>query len=88
MAWKPFAVTPQAVYDYDDLKQIGYMGLCKAVLTDKPGRGEFSTYAYIVIRNELYSGVLMAASCFLALATQAVTWLAWTPNRSPIARLL
>ncbi len=45
------------VYDYDDLKQIGYMGLCKAVLTDKPGRGEFSTYAYIVIRNELYSAL-------------------------------
>lgn len=45
------------VYDYDDLKQIGYMGLCKAVLTDKPGRGEFSTYAYIIIRNELYSAL-------------------------------
>ena len=45
------------VYDYDDLMQIGYMGLCKAVLTDKPGYGAFSTYAYIIIRNELYSAL-------------------------------
>lgn len=45
------------VYDYDDLEQIGYMGLCKAVLSDKPGRGAFSTYAYIIIRNELYSAL-------------------------------
>lgn len=43
--------------DYSDLEQIGYIGLCKAVLTDKPGRGEFSTYAYIIIRNELYSAL-------------------------------
>ena len=45
------------IYDYNGLKQIGYMGLCKAVLTAKPGRGKFSTYAYIVIRNELYSAL-------------------------------
>lgn len=45
------------VYDYDDLMQIEYMGLCKAVLTDKPGHGAFSTYTYIIIRNELYSAL-------------------------------
>lgn len=57
------------VYDCDDLAQIGYMGLCKAVLTDKPGRGEFSTYAYIIIRNELYSALEYATRRGTELAT-------------------
>lgn len=47
------------VYDWDDLKQIGYIGLCKAVQSDRPGQGAFSTYAYIIIRNELYSALSM-----------------------------
>ncbi len=57
------------VYDYDDLEQIGYMGLCKAVLSDKPGRGAFSTYAYIIIRNELYSALEYATRRSTELAT-------------------
>lgn len=43
------------IYTYDDLFQIGSIGLCKAVQTDRPGRGQFSTYAYALIRNEIYS---------------------------------
>lgn len=38
-------------YSYDDLFQIGCIGLCKAVATDKGGT--FSTYAYRLIWNEI-----------------------------------
>ena len=44
------------IYDYDDLFQIGCIGLCKAAQTDQPGHGgAFSTYAYCLIRNEIYT---------------------------------
>ena len=40
----------------DDLFQIGCLGLCKAAQTDKPGHTvAFSTYAYRLIRNEIYT---------------------------------
>ena len=43
-------------YIYDDLFQIGCLGLCKAAQTDKPGHTvAFSTYAYRLIRNEIYT---------------------------------
>jgi len=38
-------------YSYDDLFQIGCIGLCKAAATDKGGT--FSTYAYRLIWNEI-----------------------------------
>ena len=45
-----------SIYDYDDLFQIGCLGLCKAAQTDKPGHTvAFSTYAYRLIRNEIYT---------------------------------
>ena len=45
-----------SMFDYDDLFQIGCLGLCKAAQTDKPGHTvAFSTYAYRLIRNEIYS---------------------------------
>ncbi len=40
-----------SVYTYDDLFQIGCIGLCKAAATDKGGC--FSTYAYRMIWNEI-----------------------------------
>lgn len=44
------------IYDYDDLFQIGCIGLCKAAQTDQPGhKSAFSTYAYCLIRNEIYT---------------------------------
>ena len=44
------------IYTYDDLFQIGCIGLCKAAQTDQPGhKGAFSTYAYCLIRNEIYT---------------------------------
>lgn len=43
------------IYTYDDLFQIGCIGLCKAAQKDRPGRGAFSTYAYTLIRNEIYT---------------------------------
>ena len=43
-----------SMFDYDDLFQIGCLGLCKAAQTDKPGHTvAFSTYAYRLIRNEI-----------------------------------
>ena len=45
-----------SMFDYDDLFQIGCLGLCKAAQTDKPGHTvAFSTYAYRLIRNEIYT---------------------------------
>ena len=49
----------QSVYDCDDLYQIGCMGLCKAAATTT-GKGKFSTYAYKVIRNEIYNALIYA----------------------------
>lgn len=44
------------IYDYDDLFQIGCEGLIKAAQTDRPGHAcAFSTYAYRLIRNEIYT---------------------------------
>ena len=44
------------IYDYDDLFQIGCIGLCKAAQTDQAGhKGAFSTYAYCLIRSEIYT---------------------------------
>ena len=40
-------------YTREDLFQIGCIGLCKAAATDKGGC--FSTYAYRLIRNEIYT---------------------------------
>lgn len=42
---------------YDDLFQTGCIGLCKAADTYKPGKGQFSTYAYILIRNEIFDAL-------------------------------
>ena len=50
-------LTPGSLYGYDDLYQIGCLGLCKAAQTTKPGEGAFSTYAYILIRNEIYDAL-------------------------------
>ena len=45
------------IYTYDDLFQIGCLGLCKAADTYKPGKGRFSTYAYVLIRNEVFDAI-------------------------------
>ena len=43
-------------YTYDDLFQIGCVGLCKAAATDKGGT--FSTYAYRLIWHEICADVM------------------------------
>lgn len=45
------------LFTYDDLFQIGCIGLCNAADTYKPGKGRFSTYAYILIRNEIFDAL-------------------------------
>jgi RNA polymerase sigma factor (sigma-70 family) len=46
------------IYTYDDLYQIGCIGLCKAADAYRPGgRASFSTYAYVSIRNEIFSAL-------------------------------
>jgi RNA polymerase sigma factor (sigma-70 family) len=45
------------VYTYDDLFQIGCEGLCKAAATYIAGKGKFSTYAYMLIRNEIFNAL-------------------------------
>jgi len=46
------------IFTYKDLFQIGCIGLCKAAETyDSTGNVEFSTYAYILIRNEIYKSL-------------------------------
>ena len=43
-------------YIYDDLFQIGCVGLCKAAATDKGGT--FSTYAYRLIWHEICDALI------------------------------
>ena len=45
------------IYTKDDLFQIGCIGLCKAVDTYKTGNCRLSTYAYVLIRNEIYDAI-------------------------------
>ncbi len=45
------------IYTYDDLFQIGCIGLMKAADTYLPGTVRFSTYAYRLIRNEIYDAL-------------------------------
>lgn len=47
------------IYSRADLFQIGCIGLCKAVATDKGGC--FSTYAYRLIWNEICDALVVSA---------------------------
>lgn len=47
------------IYGYDDLFQIGCVGLCKAAATDRGGH--FSTYAYDLIWHEICDALRYAA---------------------------
>lgn len=49
------------VFTYEDLYQIGCVGLCKAAAAYTPGKAKFSTYAYILIRNEIFTALAYAA---------------------------
>ena len=45
------------MFTYDDIFQIGCIGLSKAALNHKPERSRFSSYAYAAIRNEIYDAL-------------------------------
>lgn len=49
-------------YSYDDIYQIGCVGLCKAAATDRGG--VFSTYAYRLIWHEICSALIYATKRF------------------------
>ena len=49
-----------AIFTYEDLFQVGCIGLCKAVDTYREGEGCFSTYAYALIRNEIFDALKYA----------------------------
>lgn len=55
---KVHGVNQLGIYSYDDLFQIGCIGLCKAAYSDKGGC--FSTYAYRLIWNEICSALIYA----------------------------
>lgn len=55
---KVHGVNQLGIYSYDDLFQIGSIGLCKAAYSDKGGC--FSTYAYRLIWNEICSALIYA----------------------------
>lgn len=48
----------EGMFSFEDLQQIGYIGLCKAAATDKGGC--FSTYAYRLIWNEICDALIKA----------------------------
>ncbi len=58
IADKVHGLNEYSLYSYDDLFQIGCIGLCKAAATDKGGC--FSTYAYRLIWNEICDALIYA----------------------------
>jgi len=50
------------IFTYQDIYQIGCVGLCKASATYIQGAGRFSTYAYIIIRNEIFNALAKATT--------------------------
>ena len=53
---KVHGIGQQGVFTYEELFQIGCIGLCKAAATDKGGC--FSTYAYRLIWNEICNALV------------------------------
>jgi len=45
------------IFTYQDIFQIGCVGLTKAAMNYKPGKDKFSTCAYIYIRNEIFNAL-------------------------------
>lgn len=45
------------INDYEDLVQIARVGLCKAIISYKPEKAAFSSYAFTVMRNHLYNTI-------------------------------
>lgn len=55
--------------DYDDLVQIGMLGLCKAVASYTESKAAFSSYAVPIIRNHLYNAIRDANENFESLVS-------------------
>ena len=57
---KVHSIQSLGIFTYEDLFQIGCLGLCKAVDTYRERDGRFSTYAYALIRNEIFDALKYA----------------------------
>lgn len=57
---KVHGISSMRFHSYDDLFQIGCIGLCKAAASDK-GSHNFSTYAYRLIWNEICDQLIYAS---------------------------
>ena len=55
---KVHILSQDSCFSFEDLRQIGAIGLCKAAATDKGGC--FSTYAYRLIWNEICDALIKA----------------------------
>ena len=54
-------IPKSGLYTYEDLYQIGCGGLCKAAYEFKPAAALFCTFAFTVIRNEIYKALEYAS---------------------------
>ncbi len=51
-------------FDYEDLFQIGCIGLSKAANSFDSSKGKFSSFAFIVVRNEIFKALTQATKSF------------------------
>ena len=68
------------IYTYDDIFQIGCIGLCKAAATDKGGT--FSTYAYRLIGNEICDALIYSRRQATELSSDMIPLVAENPTVS------
>lgn len=79
---------PAGIYTYDDLYQIGCIGLCKAVVTDRGGC--FSTYAYRLIWNEICDALIRSSRQSryeYSVEDTSAQWVPWAPSTGSISQL-
>ena len=72
------------LFTYQDIFQIGCLGLSKAAGKYRPGNNKFSTYAYIAIRNEIYNALDYATVRRGEIITDTETVLSLMPPRDEV----
>ena len=77
---KVHGVNQLGIFTYDDIYQIGCIGLCKAAATDKGG--VFSTYAYRLIWHEICDALVYATHRTSRELTTDPELIPWDPRNS------